>query len=70
MAPMTKERFFQIAREYGLSDEVIQSQWNTRPADNIDEEKLRKAISKYNEVEQERRVHQATVSILKSHGIL
>lgn len=70
MAPITKERFFEIARECGCtSDEVIQSQWNSRPSDAIDEDRLRKAILKYVEVEKSIQQHLATVSAYKSHGI-
>jgi len=39
---MTKERFAEILKEYGLKDHQINLLWNTRLSDNLDEQKLRK----------------------------
>ena len=39
---MTKERFAEILKEYGFSDHQIDLLWNTKPPDDLDEQKLRK----------------------------
>jgi len=38
---MTKERFAEILREYGYSEDLITDLWKTRPSDDLDEEDLR-----------------------------
>jgi len=40
---MSKERFAEILKEYGYSDNQINLLWNARPDDNLDEDKLREA---------------------------
>ena len=40
---MTKEKFAQILKEYGYSDQQIGLLWNKRPTDNINEQMLRSA---------------------------
>ena len=42
---MTRERFAEILEEYGYNDAQITFLWNTRPSDNLDEEKLRKTAT-------------------------
>lgn len=39
---MTKEKFAEILKEYGFSDQQIELLWNTRPSSDLDEQKLRK----------------------------
>jgi hypothetical protein len=39
---MTRERFSEILKEYGFTDQQIELLWNTRPSDDLDEQKLRK----------------------------
>lgn len=40
---MTRERFSEILKEYEFSDYHIEILWNTRPSDELDEQRLRKA---------------------------
>ena len=40
---MTKERFSEILKEYGFSDRQIDLLWSSRPTDDLDEQRLRKA---------------------------
>ena len=42
MAAMTKERFAEILKEYDFSDKQIQLLWDSRPSDDLDENRLRK----------------------------
>jgi len=52
---MTKERFAEILREYGYSEDTINNLWITRPEDDIDEERLRGTAVDYMEMEKEGR---------------
>lgn len=42
---MTKERFSEILKEYDFTDRQIKLLWDSRPSDDLDEEKLRKKAS-------------------------
>lgn len=39
---MTKKRFSDILKEYNFSDNQIKLLWDTKPNDNISEQRLRK----------------------------
>lgn len=39
---MTEERFAEILKEYGFNDKQIKLLWDSRPFDDIDEQRLRK----------------------------
>ncbi|OGH68715.1 MAG: hypothetical protein A2754_02455 [Candidatus Magasanikbacteria bacterium RIFCSPHIGHO2_01_FULL_47_8] len=39
---MTEKRFSEILKEYGFTDNQINLLWNSRPSDDLDEDKLRK----------------------------
>ncbi|MDP2629915.1 MAG: hypothetical protein Q8P56_00745 [Candidatus Uhrbacteria bacterium] len=38
---MTRERFAEILKEYGFTDEQIKLLWDAEPPDDLDEQKLR-----------------------------
>lgn len=42
---MTKKHFSEILKECGYTNPQIESLWNSRPSDDLDETELRKAAS-------------------------
>lgn len=42
---MSRERFAEILQEYGFSNKQIELLWNTRPAGNLDEQRLRETAA-------------------------
>lgn len=38
---MSRERFAEILKEYGFTDDQIRLLWDTRPPGDLDEQKLR-----------------------------
>jgi len=38
---MSRERFFEILKEYGFTDQQIELLWNSRPSGEINEQRLR-----------------------------
>ena len=47
---MTKDDFTKILKEYDVSDEQINSLWETRPSDMLSETSLRWAIQKSQQI--------------------
>lgn len=43
---MTKERFAEILKEYEFTDRQIDIIWDTRPSNDLDEQKLRETAKK------------------------
>ncbi len=39
---MSRERFTEILKEYGFKEAQIKLLWDSRPSDDLDEQKLRK----------------------------
>ena len=39
---MNKESFVEILKEYGFSDRQIELLWNSKPTEDLDEQKLRR----------------------------
>lgn len=44
---MKKERFSEILKAYNFSDKQIEKLWNSRPTDNLNEERLRKTCERF-----------------------
>lgn len=42
---MTRERFSEILKECGFTDRQIELLWNSKPSDDLDEQKLRKTAA-------------------------
>lgn len=52
---MTLERFTEILKEYGITDDRVIRFWNTKPTDNLNEGSLRVACEEQKILDEQKR---------------